>query len=97
MSLYATKKKLQLDHAEVHVRARFRSQGSALAGTARGTCEGFDVEVHLESPEPEEEIETLLRVAHQMCFTEDALTRPVAVRKAHFLNGRPLEAAGQQG
>ncbi len=71
--------------------AHFHEQGSVLAGTAEGRCEGFEVEVSIESDEAPEKVAELIRLAHQMCFTEDALTGRVMLAKTHRLNGEPFK------
>ncbi len=84
-------RKLALQDERVRVTARFREQGSVLKGTKEGECEGMQVELWLESDEPLAEIADLIRLARRMCFTEDALTRPVDLKVTHWLNGEPIE------
>ncbi len=91
MSQVATKKKLVLRDERVKVTAHFREQGSVLRGTSEGMCEGFDIELSIESDEPAEKIAELIRLSHRMCFTEVALAREVRLRKRHNLNGQPIE------
>jgi len=57
----------------VKVIAHFHEQGSVLRGDAEGFCDGFEVEISLDSEEPEEQITILIRLARQLCFTEKAL------------------------
>ena len=90
MSQVAAKKKLVLRDRRVKVLAHFREQGSVLRGTAEGFCEGFEIEMALESDEPVEEIAELVRMARQMCFTESALAGAVELRHTYSLNGRPV-------
>ena len=91
MSQVAAKKKLLLRDERVKVMAHFLEQGSVLRGTAEGSCEGFDIELALESDEPAGEIKELIRLAHRMCFTEAALAGTVRLTQRHSLNGQPLE------
>lgn len=91
MSQVAAKKKLVLRDERVKVTAHFRQAGSVLAGTQRGTCEGFSIELSLHGDAPAQEIAGLVRMAHQMCFTESALAGEVALTATHFYNGGPLE------
>lgn len=86
-----TKKKVALRDDRVKVTAYFLEQGSVLRGTKEGRCEGFEIELIIESDEPAGTIAGLIRLAHQMCFTEDALTRKVKLTTKHLLNGEPLE------
>ncbi len=91
MSQVAAKKKLTLQNESVTVTARFREEGSVLQGTQDGTCEGFSIQLSLDGDEAVEEIVALVRLAHKMCFTEDALTREINVEVSHLFNGQPLE------
>ncbi len=65
-----------------------------LQGTSRGTCDGFEIEISLESDAPAGEIATLFRLAHQMCFTEDAIGGRAKLEKRHLLNGQPFDVDG---
>ena len=69
----------------------FHEQGSVLAGTASGYCDGFEVEVEIESDEQPDVITTLIRLARQMCFTEQALTGKMSVTVTSRVNGKSLE------
>lgn len=64
-----------------------------LAGTAEGRCDDFEIELSLESDEDPQKIAELIRLAHQMCFTEDALAGRVHLSKTQRVNGKPLELA----
>jgi hypothetical protein len=93
VSQVATKKKLELGGQRVRVTARFSERGSVLRGTKEGACEGFEIEISLDSREPAAAIAELLRLAHRMCFTEAALAAEIALTTRHLLNGRPLPGA----
>jgi len=86
-----------LRNEKVKVVAQFREQGSVLQGTQRGSCEGFSIELSVDSDEPAEAIAALMRLAHGMCFTEDALSRETKLTATHRLNGQPIEIASAQG
>lgn len=74
----------------VKVVASFHEQGSVLRGDAEGFCDGFEIEIQIESNESETEIRELVRMARQMCFTEKALLFPTPISvKTHF-NGNYL-------
>jgi len=90
VSQVAAKKRMVLHNDRVKVEAHFHEQGSVLAGTAEGWCEDFEIELAVESDEPEEKISELVRLAHRMCFTEDVLAKKVEVKTRHLLNGREL-------
>jgi len=48
---------LKITSEKVLVTARFHEQGSVLRGDAEGFCDGFDVEIQLESTEPVAELD----------------------------------------
>jgi hypothetical protein len=75
----------------VKVVERFHEQGSVLAGTAAGFCDGFDIEVEIESDAPPKEVGDLVRLSRKMCFTEQALAGHTPVKVTTWLNGQPLE------
>jgi organic hydroperoxide reductase OsmC/OhrA len=91
VSQVAAKKKLTLRDERVKVMAYFRESGSVLAGTKVGQCQGFEIEVSIESDAAAEDIAGLIRLAHRMCFTEDALSGKIELTTRHLLNGQPLD------
>ena len=93
MSQVAAKKKLALQNESVKVTARFLEEGSVLQGTQDGTCQGFSIQLSIDGDEAVEEIVALVRLAHQMCFTEDALTHVVNVEASHLYNGQRFEVS----
>ena len=97
MSQVATRRKLELEEERVHVEAWFKEQGSILAGTKRGSCEGFTIEVTLRGDLETEVIRDLINVAHQMCFTEDVLTNGAKIETVHTYNGEVLLSESGEG
>ena len=91
MSQVAAKKRLTLRNERVKVIAHFREEGSVLGGTQKGICEDFSIELSMDGDMPKEEIATLIRLAHRMCFTESALSTAVKITSSHRFNGRLLE------
>lgn len=87
----ANKRKIVLRNDRVKVTAHFHEQGSVLAGSAEGACDGFEIDISLDSDAPAAEIAELIRLAHRMCFTEDALSHPARLTYRHTLNGEPIE------
>ncbi|MFN7035316.1 MAG: OsmC family protein [Bellilinea sp.] len=90
MTQVASKKRLNLRKETVKVTAHFREQGSVLRGDAEAFCDGFEVEVQIESDEPPSTIQELVRLARRMCFTEVALTSQTPITVIATLNGNPL-------
>jgi len=91
MSQVAAKKRLALKDERVKVFAYFSEEGAVLAGTQRGFCEEFDIEVSLNGDIPIDEIKELIRLAHQMCFTESALKSTPRIMSRHVYNGKYLD------
>ena len=90
MSQAATRRKLELEEERVNVEAWFKEQGSILAGTKRGNCEGFKITLTLRGDHDPEDTRELIKVAHQMCFTEDVLTHGAQIETVHTYNGEDL-------
>jgi uncharacterized OsmC-like protein len=91
VSQVAAKKRLTLRNERVKVIAHFREEGSVLGGTQKGICEDFLIELSINGDMPQDEIATLIRLAHRMCFTESALSNVVKVTSSYVFNGQPLE------
>lgn len=91
MTQVASKKKLNIQKEIVKVTAHFREQGSVLRGDAEAFCEGFEVEIQIESEESLQTIRDLIHLARRMCFTEAALTGQTSVTVSASLNGAPLD------
>jgi len=87
VSQVATKKKLKIRNEKVLVSAYFHEQGSVLRGDAEGFCDRFEIEIQMDSDEPAAEMEMLVKLARQMCFTEKALTGSVNVKVTQTING----------
>ncbi len=87
----ARRLRIPLERATVKVRGRFWTEGSALAGTLRAGCDGFEMELGLESSAPPSEVARLVSLARSACYVEQALAQPVKVEATVTLNGRPLE------
>ncbi len=91
MSQVATKKKLKISNERVSVTGHFHEQGSVLKGDAEGYCDGFEVEISMETEESLEEINNLIRLSRQMCFTEKALAGAVTITVKQNINGKMTE------
>jgi hypothetical protein len=83
--------KIRVDKARVHVVMRNKTEGSVLQGALQSTCLGFETQLHVESDEPPERIQHLVRTAENGCFTLQALLAPVPVQRSTTLNGVLLE------
>ena len=54
-------------------------------------CDGLEIDFSVESDAAGSDIARLIRLSHQMCFTEDALTSRIPITKRHLHNGQPLD------
>lgn len=81
--------KIAVDKARVHVIMRNKTEGSVLQGTVQATCLGFETRLEVESAEPAERIQKLLRNAEHGCYTMQALIG-VPFQRHATLNGQPL-------
>jgi hypothetical protein len=81
--------KVAVDKARVHVTMRNKTEGSVLQGTVQATCLGFETRLELESAEPPDRVQALLRNAEHGCYTMQALIGVPFTRTA-ALNGQPL-------
>jgi len=91
VSQVATKRKLSIRNERVNVTAHFHEQGSVLRGDAEGFCDGFEIEILIDSDEDPQKIADLVRISREMCFTEKALMGSVPVKVSQQLNQQPLE------
>jgi len=82
---------MSIRNDRVTVTAHFHEQGSVLRGDAEGFCDGFEVEISLESDEVPEKIAELIRLARRMCFTEKALMGSVPVSVTQTINGQKID------
>lgn len=75
-------------------RIRYRMEGSALKGTMRAHCLGMETLLEIDSDEPPERIQELVRMGEQTCFTMQALANPVPIETRTRLNGEDLPSTG---
>jgi len=80
-----------MKNEHVRVTGHFHEHGSVIKGDAEGFCDGFNVEITLDSNSPQHEVETLIRLARRMCFTEKALVGTVPVRVSQKINGQEIQ------
>jgi hypothetical protein len=66
-------------------------KGSVRDQSLHGGAKGLETEVEIESDEPRERIQELVRMAEQTCFTLGAWTQAVPTSTTVKLNGEPLE------
>lgn len=69
----------------------FHEQGSVLRGDAEGFCDGFEVEISLDTDDSLQEIAILISLARRMCFTEKALAGVTGIKLSQKINGEILD------
>jgi len=91
VSNIAMRKKLKIRNEKVNVVANFLETGSILKGDKWGEAQSFTIEMKMDSEESDEEISALMKLAHEMCFVEDALHKKMEISYSHSLNGKTLD------
>jgi organic hydroperoxide reductase OsmC/OhrA len=84
--------KVPMKDAKVKVRSIFHMEGSALKGTLKGSCKGFQIDLHVESDAPRKKLDKLIKIAHNSCFLEDALSKAINIEYQNYINGEKVEA-----
>ena len=82
--------KITVRRMRMHVRTRFRVEGSVLNDTIEGAMLGAETTLELESPDPPERVARVVRNAERGCFVMQALLKPVPVTGQTRLNGHTL-------
>jgi hypothetical protein len=86
--------RISFKRAKIEQTSTFTRHGSILGGTISAGSGGFDVLMEIDSDEPPDRIQHLVRLAKESCFTHGALAEPVPVSTTISLNGQELEPAG---
>ena len=79
--------KMQVSNASCRVVMRKHLGGSVLKGTVFNRWEGISTHLKLDSTEPRERLEHLLRNAKAGCFAEGLITQPVPLTSHIEVNG----------
>lgn len=91
LSRFAKIARLSVDDIRLQQRARYFIEGSARKGTLHSRALGVETEVHVESNEPRERIQELIRMGEQTCFCHASVREPVPSEIRATLNGDALE------
>lgn len=94
LTRYGETMKVPVKTAKVTVNARFRTDGSVLQGTVKGSTVAFDMDIDVESDAPPERVAALVHNAEGGCFVMQAVKNPTEVATTVRLNGRPLAIEG---
>ena len=63
-------------------------QGSVLKGTVESGCTGGRTHFVIDSPESDEDVEKIVRLAKQGCFAEQMVQTAVPLTSTYRINGR---------
>ena len=90
VSRYGHMLKVTVKGMHMHVRARYRVEGSVLDDTIQGRMLGAETTLEIDSPDPPERVAKVVRNAERGCFVMQALQNPVPVTGRTLLNGVSL-------
>ncbi len=85
--------KKKVKSASVKVEFDLYLGGSVLAGTVTGGASAIRSHLTIESPEPPEEIERLIKLAKQGCFAEQMLKKAAPLVSTYTVNGKETTIA----
>jgi uncharacterized OsmC-like protein len=88
---YASMLKKTITHAEVRVEMDWFVRGSVLAETVDAGATECRTHFRIESPESDEDIARIVRLAKRGCFAERMVATAVPVRSTFEVNGQPME------
>jgi hypothetical protein len=80
-----------INRAECEVEFDFFLEGSVLRGTVSSGAKSCRTRLHIDSPEPVEVIERIVRLAKQGCFAEQMVQTAVPLTSSYVLNGLERE------
>jgi small ligand-binding sensory domain FIST len=76
-----------IDSAECEVEIDWYLQGSVLQGTVSSGARACRTRLHIDSPEPDEVIDRIIRLAKQGCFAEQMVQAAVPLTSTYVVNG----------
>lgn len=77
--------------AECRCEFDFWQDGSVRKGTYHSGVEAFRTHLVVDSPEAEEEIANIIRLAKRSCFAEVLVEKAVPLESTYEVNGQPFE------
>lgn len=91
LTRYSEMMKVDIKSARIVVRSRFRTDGSVLRETIKGSTHGFELDIAVESDAPPERVAAVVRNAEDGCFVMQAIKNPTEVTKTVTLNGEAID------
>ena len=83
-------KDLGIDGAKVHVEMDYYLTGSVLKGTVESGCSEVRIHFQIDSPEADDEILEIIRLAKRGCYVENMVRAAVPLESSYTLNGTPV-------
>jgi organic hydroperoxide reductase OsmC/OhrA len=83
--------KIEFRNAHIRVHGLYSREGSVLAGDIEAFADSINTELTLDSDEPPERVQQLIKLAESSCFTIAALRKPTPVELSVTLNGEKFE------
>ena len=74
--------------ASCRVELDYYLRGSVLRGSVESGCTACRTHFVLDSPESQEDVETIVRLAKQGCFAEQMVQTAVPLESTYVLNGQ---------
>ena len=90
MSQYSKAHKLQVEQLRVEQTFFYEQTGAWLNGTRHGQAFKVKNVINVESSEPAEKVEAMIRTAEQACFVEQSLISAVPISTQVLHNGDPI-------
>lgn len=87
MSRYAHIRKVTITAASCRTELDFVLTGSVKRGDVQASCTEARTHLDVESPDDPDAVATVVQLAHQGCFLEQMVSRPVPTRATLTLNG----------
>ena len=89
LSSFIHSKNLQVDKIKVEQRTRFRTDFEKAEDTD-GTCDGVETHVVIESPEPRDKIENLVKISEKTCMAVQTIINSTPLSTHIHLNGEKI-------
>jgi hypothetical protein len=89
LARYAHVRKVTITGATCRTELDFVLTGSVKRGDVEAACSEARTHLDVRSPDPDDAVAEVVRLAHNGCFLEQMVSRPVPMRSTLILNGLP--------
>ena len=83
--------KIKITKAECRCEFDAYVKGSVLKNTVQSGVTAFRTHLKIESPEPDEVVARIIRLAKRGCYAEQLVTTAVPLQSTYTLNGKSFE------